>query len=445
MVLALASPAKDRRRVQWRGLQMMQLKHKTDRRVASAREWAREGVAAAGPGAGVLTRLSAALRSPAEGCRHMPTSPSRPTLLWLQALRAIAALAVVVAHTHAETGWYAVVLHMPNNLPSFVTGAVGVDLFFVISGFVMVYSSEGLFGSAQGAGTFLLRRLLRIVPLYWLATLVELEIWHHVGATWQQFGVSWSNLLASLFFYPLPRTDGVTFNPILAQGWSLNYEMFFYLVFAVAVIFRPRVAITGVMLFLVALGGYTHAPLFDMAFPLRHFANPILWEFALGLVIGLAHREGLCLPRTVAVALMAAGFGVIIATMFGEHDPDRFMFWAIPSALIVLGAAMMPNSSLASRRWQLLALLGDSSYAIYLTHGQFMGLFRMEFPGTALFLYQWPWFYWGFIILGSAASGCLVHLIIERSMTRSLKMLVMRHRPGLAPGAMAAAPVTTPA
>jgi len=370
----------------------------------------------------------------------MSVSPSRPTLLWIQALRALAALAVVVAHTHAETGWFAVYQHKPDVLPSFVTGAAGVDLFFVISGFVMVYASEGLFGSPAGARTFLLRRLLRIVPLYWLVIAATLIMWQHLGVSWEQQRLTWSDIPPSMFFYAWPHYMGGSHDPIVTQSWSLNYEMFFYFVFAIAVLLRPRVAILGTAIALFLFGRYSAFLPFSLPFLLQVFANQNLWEFALGLMIGFAFREGLRAPKMVGIALMATGLGVMIAMSFGSTNPDRFTFWGLSSALIVCGAVMMPNPSLASTPWRVAALLGDSSYAIYLTHGLTMPYFRMGWATTATWLSQWPWLYAIFIVIASVVVGCIVHVAIERPITSRLKKLVL-HLRGSGPVA-ALAPAT---
>ena len=361
----------------------------------------------------------------------MPISSARPTLLWIQALRALAALVVVWAHTNAETGWFAYYVNKPSELPSFVTGAAGVDLFFVISGFVMVYSSESLFGSLDGSRTFLIRRLLRIVPLYWLTTAATLLAWRHFGISWEMQGMGWENLISSLAFVAWPHV-GVTepgwgnTGPIVAVGWTLFYEMFFYLCFGIAVIARPRVAIIGTAIFLIWFSEYGHS--LPLPYPLIYVANRCLWEFALGLGIAFVWREGLRLPWYVAALLMCAGLGIIIAKSFEAAEPDRFIYWALPCALIVLGASMMPNPSLSSRFWPVATLLGDASYAIYLTHGIVMMSIRMQWLNFSVWLYQWPWVHAAFIAAASTAVGCLIHVAIERPITLLLKRRLARAR-----------------
>jgi peptidoglycan/LPS O-acetylase OafA/YrhL len=95
------------------------------------------------------------------------------TVLSIQALRAVAAIAVLVPHITSDFARY---LNQPDTFPAFAIGGAGVDLFFVISGFVMVYASERLFQRDRGSLIFITHRIIRIVPLYWLVTTLYLIV-----------------------------------------------------------------------------------------------------------------------------------------------------------------------------------------------------------------------------------------------------------------------------
>ena len=156
------------------------------------------------------------------------------SLVSIQALRAIAALLVFWGHAIN-----AVHLKIEADFPH-LYGPFGVDLFFVISGFVMVYSSERLFGQPGAPITFFVRRLARIVPLYWLATAVL--VWFVVPYA------STKAVLGSLFFAPHIPSEA----PLLFVGWTLIFEMFFYAVFAIALLAKRRFAVVaGVTIFLI--------------------------------------------------------------------------------------------------------------------------------------------------------------------------------------------------
>lgn len=135
----------------------------------------------------------------------------------------------------------------------------GVQLFFVISGFVMVYATEPLFGTRRGPFVFLERRIVRIVPLYWVVTTFYLAL-TLVFAKFDK-GYPASFVVASYLFIPLARPDG-TIEPLVGQGWSLNYEMLFYAVFALTVIHSRRVSaivVTVTLLTAVVVGELFHS------------------------------------------------------------------------------------------------------------------------------------------------------------------------------------------
>ena len=152
----------------------------------------------------------------------MSVSARDGTVVPIQILRAVAAIAVVVSHAAQNLDRFAIA---PNTSHFFVSGAAGVDLFFVISGFVMVYASEPLFGSASGAVTFLYHRIVRIVPLYWLAT----TFYVIVAVLLPGLGTAYPirTVAASFLFIPTLLPDG-GIHPVVLQGWTLNYEMLFY-------------------------------------------------------------------------------------------------------------------------------------------------------------------------------------------------------------------------
>src|SRR5262249_47851617 len=175
-------------------------------------------------------------------------------------LRALAALAVVYFHVTSDAG-----LQLPVNI-----GAHGVDVFFVISGFIIAYIG------ARSPDGFLVRRLIRIVPFYWAATLVVFAVallYPHVMRTTQ---ADFAQLVYSLLFIPR-ETPYAGMLPTLILGWSLNYEMYFYVLFALSLLLARRRAplvcaalITAILLAIVWSG--TARP------SLRFYARPLVFE-----------------------------------------------------------------------------------------------------------------------------------------------------------------------
>jgi peptidoglycan/LPS O-acetylase OafA/YrhL len=269
----------------------------------------------------------------------------------LHVLRVIAALGVVYYHITSEAG-----LDLQTNI-----GSRGVDVFFVISGFIIAY-----IGSKK-PDQFLRRRLIRIVPFYWAATLfvfavvlVKPDLLRTTHADWKQLG-------ASLAFIPRMPPGGEQF-PTLVLGWSLNFEMFFYLWFALALKLKPSTApvVCGAMI--CAFTAIVHALGVDNVI-LTFWARPIVLEFVFGIVVYyLFAWEALKPPKAVLLALIVASFGLIC---YGEAewiDHYRVIVAGIPSLVLVLCALLVEKHYRFTTQNKLVFLVGEASYIIYLIH-----------------------------------------------------------------------------
>lgn len=277
----------------------------------------------------------------------------------IQALRAIAALLVVIVHLE--------VLSAPLGLGHAVFSlfAAGVDLFFVISGFIMVHTTSR---RVISPAAFLLNRVVRIAPLYWALTLAVFAVALAAPALLGTTQGDWGALFRSLVFMPYERADG-SVRPVLFVGWSLNLEMGFYLLFALALTVADvgkRVAL-GVALLAVAV--VLHFVVGDsMPIALKFLSQPILLEFAAGMVLGWLHPR---LPGSRCAGRWAAAIGVLALPMLiaaaGWPSPDGWPMSLPPACVTVLAALVAEKSGLAIA-WRPLQLLGDASYALYLTH-----------------------------------------------------------------------------
>lgn len=263
----------------------------------------------------------------------------------LQVLRAFAAIGVVSCHV-----WGA----------ALYTGSAGVDLFFVISGFVMVYSSDHLFGKGSSVATFVSRRIIRIVPLYWafVATIL------YIG-----FPATNEEILKSLFFIPY-LSAWKHWQPIGFVGWTLNYEMFFYAIFAAAIVLprRQAVAATVGTIVLLTISGR----LFALDGAAAYLTSPIILEFAFGCTIGLLYLEGFRVPRSAAFAFILLAVGAF-CYLNAPLDLVRPFVWGLPSAAIVAGACLVKEPWSIGDIGKPLYVLGNASYALYLTHMQLFG------------------------------------------------------------------------
>jgi peptidoglycan/LPS O-acetylase OafA/YrhL len=302
----------------------------------------------------------------------MRASPERKFLPWVQALQAFAALAVAFYHiAHDDitnggdpAGWFAAISR-------FFPWDAGVDIFFVISGFVIVHASARLFGAPGGPLIFLRRRLRRIVPLYWIMTTIFLLVLLAGRSTIHGAIGGPGTIAASYLFIPWPRPDGLM-QPVFGLGWTLNYEMFFYAVFAPFLFLLRRWAVAGVILLLtgfVALGlviGFVNSQL-------SFWSNPIILEFCAGMLIALAP------PGRLSVAARVLLVGLAVAGLhFATAAPEawRAAVYGIPAIALVAAAALgAPGRMNLGERW--LVRLGDASYAMYLVHPFVMRAFSV--------------------------------------------------------------------
>lgn len=240
------------------------------------------------------------------------------------------------------------------------SGFAGVDIFFVISGFII-----SKVGTGQSASTFLAHRVIRIVPLYWTVTLLMCAVSLIPGA-FHQFTFSLTSLLKSLFFIPYSDQSGNIW-PLVVPGWTMNYEMFFYVVFAACLAAGRPGLVLPLLLIFVGLG-----TAFSPADPvLQTYTNPILLEFAAG--VALARISDGLRSYSLGMALLGAGVvGMALAAFVGvDQDPSRWtriLCLGLPAIALVAGALSIEQSG----KWTDLASLrslGDASYSLYLLHG----------------------------------------------------------------------------
>lgn len=338
---------------------------------------------------------------------------STQSFLTVQALRAVAALLVVVYH--AFDMWQARIGSGTPDL-SWSNGAAGVDIFFVISGFVMVVSSQRLLSQPRGWLTFMRYRVVRIVPLYWLLTTVKLALVLLFADLALRSSHDLDYVMRSYAFFPMLDSAG-HFRPLLPVGWTLTYEFLFYLLFALAMCLRVGTMSVLVPAFVVFVGlallRTDTWPAWTILF------STIVVEFLFGVALAQATLRGWALPAASAGAAMLLGF-VLILTVPEGGENLRTLTWGLPALLIVAGAVAM-ESRMRGKLPQWLLTLGDASYSIYLVHG-----FVLPAVGVALIALHWSTL--GALtltvtacLLVASLAGLLTYVFVERPMTVSLK------------------------
>lgn len=271
----------------------------------------------------------------------------------LQALRAFAAW-VVVCH-HFMQIFFDFQASGPIGQLLTDRGAAGVDIFFVISGLVIYLSTCD---KAIEPRQFLLNRVLRIVPAYWFYTALMAALLLAFSQWMPHQAFTWHHLLLSLLFIPAENPGGYGLYPTLNVGWTLNFEMFFYLLFGLAFLVRQRhhqLLVTAVLLLASEILG-------RLGVLSRFYSNDIIYEFLLGIGLGVLHRRGLIQQgRWLPLVLLAAA-GLAIYHLDASR---RLLHWGVPSAMIVLAFVALEPVFRGNR---LLKALGDCSYSVYLVH-----------------------------------------------------------------------------
>jgi peptidoglycan/LPS O-acetylase OafA/YrhL len=340
------------------------------------------------------------------------------TIVSVQILRAVAASAVVLAHAQS---WLSKMAGAPDALPDLhFVGWFAVDLFFVISGFIMVYTSEPMFGRPDGPKNFMLHRLVRIVPFYWLVTAAYAAMSLAFPGFDRSYGLDF--IAASFLFIPMLNADGAAM-PIVGHGWTLNYEMLFYSVFALAV-FAPRrlaVALASSALVAAVILGKLLVP---TSTALAFWTSPLVLQFIYGMLIGLLYREGLRLAKPLAVALVIAGCASLYLFRYAAVDTPPHVLLAGFSATLVVAGATFGDFSLEGPVWRSLATIGDASYAIYLLHSAPIRGVRFLSRATSLDFASAPWLYLGLALAGAIALGTVIYFVFERPLTRYLRGLL---------------------
>ena len=329
----------------------------------------------------------------------------RKKVLWsVQYLRAVAALSVVLFH---------------QTIPLFVVyGYHGVDVFFILSGFIMICLTQDRVVSSKD---FLFQRAARIIPLYWLATglsfllaCLGLRIW---GAS-TDLGL----LAKSLLFVPCTNADGRNW-PTLYVGWTLNFEIFFYAVFAVVLLLPQRVRV--VTLAFVFMGLVAFNAVFRSANPvIATYTDPIILEFLIGICIGTIFGADLRRRSLRSSVLMSAAL-LVATSIIGRVLPALSFAWV--AAVVVVVALLLERLHLLPFSAALKAI-GDASFSIYLFQQfAFDGVFVLL--TAAAFITKLP-LASGHVtrpvaVLAAVILGLVAYRFIERGMMHATRRFVM--------------------
>jgi len=334
----------------------------------------------------------------------------RGEILGVQYLRFLAAFSVVYFHTGVLNPDFAWPRWIPREF-----GAFGVDLFFVISGFVMMLVTAGK--DAEPV-SFLMRRIERIAPFYWGATLFAAAVGAIYPSAMIANKVDLTHVSLSLVFLPHVNPARGTITPFYGIGWTLNFEMYFYFVFALmlALLKSPGQRVLGLIVW-CAVGSSLFGA-FDPQIPIiRVYTNPMMVEFVAGAAIGWAYGRGFIqrIPAGAAFALVGIAAPVIVSSVVS--DESRILVQGSAAVATLCGALALEARGFMPR-WRWALLLGDATYAIYLVHPMTLSASRVFTKALHIPVERAIVGIPSVVLLTalSVGAGVLIHLWIERPM-----------------------------
>jgi exopolysaccharide production protein ExoZ len=332
---------------------------------------------------------------------------NRKTLSYVQISRAVAILFVLIGHVNTE--FYAL-----NGYDWFDLGewerTGGVDFFFIVTGFMIYYLYHKHIGNPIKAREFLLKRAIRILPLYWIFTLVLGIIAYFVPVLGEHY--SGTDIVKSLFF--------LVNEPVLGSAWSLKHILFFYILFA-ALIYLPRFIKPIIIVWIIA------TILFELK--ILQFHDSFLFSFSslevlMGSVVAYAILHYNIRFSSLWLTLGWLGFLMVwmnnIYSHYAIHAP---LFYCLFSMLIMLGIAEKDKNP--RKVPKLLSFLGDASYSIYIAHGPLLMLYITILESTRTILPMNHSVMMILVILLTTGSCCMVYLYIEKPITSALRQRLL--------------------
>lgn len=313
-------------------------------------------------------------------------------LISIQYFRAIAALFVLLSHASHKVELESSITNL------FKLGNYGVDLFFIISGFVMCFSIDG---KCPNPIKFMKARFIRILPLYWILTLVALIVFLFKPEIVNSSGGD-TSIIASFFL--LPNGDKLLLN----NGWTLSYEFYFYFIFSLCFIFKSyRLICCFFVINMLSLLGFLG---FENEY-LKFMTSSMLIEFSFGIVCFWLYKYDI-INTNRAVCLMVISFVTLMLMLLGIINLDDFIrsiYAGIPISLFFIGAIffdkVIPNN-------RALLYIGTSSYSLYLSHT--FSLAAISFFLRHFQLSLNPYFSLFLMVLFSLIVSSLCYEIIEK-------------------------------
>jgi exopolysaccharide production protein ExoZ len=331
----------------------------------------------------------------------------------MQYLRGLAALLVIVRHAAFKGTQYA-----GDPMPWYRLGGVaGVELFFIISGFIMCYTTIEKAGNKGSVGPFLTNRFTRILPLYWILTFLALIIFFLIPDK-VNIGGGETKILYSFLLIP---TAGVY---LMKNGWTLSYEFFFYFIFSLGMLFPKRLGhlVTSVILFaLVCLNLLDYKNSVFLSF----ISSTLLLDFILGILLFELFSRYKNVPKIISGIFILIGLGLLVLLNHRFNSGLPVLSTGIACFFLSMGFVFLEEQI---KRYEVpfFTMVGDASYSLYLFHPFVLagGALILSRLGLCKGLWAWPFLI--FLAAISLAGGILCYLYLEKPITKQIRALVRK-------------------
>ncbi|MEG4836894.1 acyltransferase [Microcoleus sp. B9-D4] len=345
------------------------------------------------------------------------SSTAHKKLNLLQVYRGIAAVLVVMFHL---TDMSAERLNQVTFFNLFQAGWSGVDYFFVLSGFIMVYVHRSAIGKKDQLKSFLVKRAVRIYPIYWIMTLTVLCFFLVIPGFANNKDLGLGQVIVSLLL--IPQND----KPILDVGWTLIYELYFYFLFSIAIWFKPKhsVPILSTWLFVTILHFCKIINFPKSFFLLNQLFGNMNLEFVLGCLAAymvIKYNNKIGKYRWILFGIANLGYvilGMVVA--WGNIEFERVTTFAVLAAMLIIAATSIDLKE-SPKIPAILIFLGDASYSIFLTHGPLISASTKILQKANLAKYFDGFFAPALLAVFAVVFGCIFYSLIEKPLTVFLR------------------------
>lgn len=341
-------------------------------------------------------------------------------------LRSIASVMIVVFHAHSiATG------NIQDPSKSFIHAPLWwyscIELFFVMSGFLMVHMSYSLYGRRGGVKEFVLRRLVRTPPLYYVFTTLIFLVFLLMPSL-RDGPVDLQRYISSIFFFPSAHP------PIIAIGWTLNYEVFFYVITALSILFCYPVGpvIAASLLILLSAIGIVFE---GLPAPFSLWTDPLLFNFCAGIGVALLYYRNVSIPPRILsiLAVVALVFLVVGSSIWNSiEDVPRLLVFTPAVSVCLMYFTLRSSAYKIPFGEKYIKSFALRTYTLYLCHIMVLKVVEKLFfaffdSDASAYVY---------VVIGTIASiisAYVLYPLIEEPLGRALKSALTRRVPRRVP------------